>query len=197
MRPFAPTSSTRRSRPTSTPGPTSAPVKDVVIDATSTDTPQAFAAGLGLGVAAVSAAATAVALNENTWAFINGATVQADANVLLSADSTSSYDPLAATGSLGLIGGIGVSGTLFYKAENAQAYITGGAERRRAGPGRRRHRRHGDRDATESPTRARSAACRSRRPTSTASSRIAGRGRGRRWSPPCKARESPRSSTTT
>ncbi len=102
-------------------------LNDVVVNAISNDSDQAVSTGLGIGAAAVAAAATGVAFNENTWAFITGATVRSDANVLLWADSTSNYDPIAATGSLGLIGAIGVSGTLFYKAENAQAYITGGA----------------------------------------------------------------------
>jgi hypothetical protein len=100
--------------------------KDVSIQAVTSDQPEAVDAGLGLGVATVEAAATAVALNEHTWAFINGATVRADGNVLIGADSTAGYQPLAATGSLGVIG-VGVSGTLFYESEDTQANIAGNA----------------------------------------------------------------------
>ncbi len=100
---------------------------DVTISAVSNDNPEALQPSLGLAAATVSAAATAAAFNEHTWAFINGATVKSNANVLLTAGSTIAYDPLAATGTLGLLAGVGVSGTLFYEAEDTQAYITGGA----------------------------------------------------------------------
>ena len=100
---------------------------DVTINAVTNDDPQAIGVGLGLSAAVLQAEATGVALNEHTWAFINGATVHANANVLLGADSSVSYDPLAATGSLGAIANIGVNGTLFYESEDTQAYISGGA----------------------------------------------------------------------
>jgi hypothetical protein len=102
--------------------------KDVAINASAHDEPQALEAALGLSAATVAAAATGVALTDHTWAFINGGTVRADGNVVLTADSTSSYHPLAATGSLGLIGSVAASGTLYYKSADTQAYITGGAQ---------------------------------------------------------------------
>jgi hypothetical protein len=101
--------------------------KDVVINAVSKDDPQALEVSLGLSAATAAAAATGVAFDEHTRAFIDGATVRADGNVLLTAESTSPYSPLACVGSLGLVGDVSLAGTLFFKAADTRAYITGGA----------------------------------------------------------------------
>ena len=101
---------------------------DVLVDAISHEHPDALVAGLGAALdLGVGGSVAFTKLDKETFAFIDGATVRADGNVLLRADSFTQFDPIAGAGAIGLAAGVGASGSLLMKADDTRAYITGGA----------------------------------------------------------------------
>ncbi len=110
------------------PGATVSVQNDVVVEAVSHEHPDAIVAGLGVGLHVGLAGSVAYTeLNKETFAFIDGATVLADGNVLVRADSFTRFDPRTGATAVGLTAGVGVSGSLLMKADDTRAYITGGA----------------------------------------------------------------------
>ena len=110
---------------------------DVVIEAVSTETPDAIVAGSGQGLdLAVAGSVAYLGLDKETWAYVDGgdrdntagAAVTAEGNVVVSATSDSEFRPTVGARSVGLTSGIGVSGSLFNKTDNTRAFITGNAQ---------------------------------------------------------------------
>ena len=119
--------------------------------AVSTEDPDAIVVGLTAALDIGLAGSVAFTkLDKETFAFIDGATVRADGNVVLQrGEQHASSAPTAGAGALGLTGGVGVSGSLLMKADDTRAYITGSgrgrtrwrsATRSRSSPGRRTRR---------------------------------------------------------
>src|SRR5262249_52379886 len=102
--------------------------QNVVLQASTHEDVKSLDGSLGVTFGAnVAASVSAVVLNKQTWASINGGTIAADGNVLLSADSSANYDPLALQGTIGGFVGLNVSGTVYRDAADTRAFITGGA----------------------------------------------------------------------
>src|SRR5262249_55053481 len=76
---------------------------NVVVEAVSHEHPDAIVAGLGEALHVGLAGAVAYTqLHKETFAYINGATVLADGNVLVRADSFTQFDPRAGAKAVGL-----------------------------------------------------------------------------------------------
>ncbi len=101
---------------------------DALVRAVSTEDPDAIVVGLTAALDFGLAGSVAFTkLDKETFAFIDGATVRADGNVVLSAESSTQFFPTAGAGAIGLTAGVGVSGSLLMKADDTRAYITGAA----------------------------------------------------------------------
>jgi len=105
---------------------------DVVVKAISHETPPfpcSLVAGTGIGIELGIAGSLAfMKLDKMTYAYIEGATVLASGNVVVTADSRTEYAPLTGADALGVLGGIGFSGSLLMKSDDTRVYITADAE---------------------------------------------------------------------
>ena len=101
---------------------------DVLVQASSDEDVDASAAGVGAGLAlAVAGSAVFMQLNKHTTATIDGGTTLADGNVVLTATSHSTFDPISGAAGLGIGAGIGAAVNVFSKNDVTSATIQDGA----------------------------------------------------------------------